>query len=572
PRGGKIVQGPLWDFDRAFADSDDGRGFNPRRWRSADGDGGTDPFNPGGTFNNPWYSVMFTDPDFWQAWIDRYQELRKTTYSLTNLMAKIDFYGNQVREATSREYARWRGSGGSDTSPRSGTYSADGLTYTFPSPGTWQGEINFTKYWFSNRVAFIDGNFLNRPVFNTNGGAVPAGFALTISASTVEANSTIYYTLDGTDPRLPGGGLNPAAKSNLNSAVITLTNNARVFARNWNASHHNLTGANNPPISSSWSGPTVDTFVTQTPPLRITEIMYHPAPPPAGSTNATHDFEYIELQNVGARSLDLQGYQLSGGINFTFGNYVLGANQTVVLVRNLAAFQSRYWGAVTVAGVYTNNLSDGGEHLVLTGPLQEPVLDFSYNDSWYPATDGLGFSLVIRDPAGPTALWNSKEGWRPSGTPGGSPGTSEATPATIPPIVVTEALTHTDPPMVDTIELFNSTSNSVELGGWFLSDDRHRPAKYRIPEGTLIGPGGYLTFTTNQFGLGTNGFALSSLGDQVYLFSGDAQTNLTGYSHGFEFGAAPNGVSFGRYVTSEGKEEFVLQSVNTLGTNNAYPR
>ena len=168
PRDGKIVQGPLWDFDRAFADSSDDRGFNPRRWRSGSGDGGTDAFNPNcSIFCNPWYGQLFTDPDFWQRWIDRYQELRKTLYALTNLYAKIDGYGSQVREATSREYARWAGSGASDTTPRSGFYSGDGFSYTFPTPGSWQGEINFTKYWFSNRVDFMDSQFLNPPALSS---------------------------------------------------------------------------------------------------------------------------------------------------------------------------------------------------------------------------------------------------------------------------------------------------------------------------------------------------------------------------------------------------------------------
>ncbi|HTL56672.1 MAG TPA: lamin tail domain-containing protein [Candidatus Limnocylindrales bacterium] len=572
PRNGKLVQGPLWDFDRAFADSDDGRGFNPFLWRSNDGDGGTDPFNPGWTFNNPWYGVMFTDPDFWQKWIDRYQDLRKTVYHLTNLMAQIDFYGNQVREATTREYARWRGSGGSDTSPRSGTYYADGLTYTFPTPGTWQGEINFVKYWFSNRVAFIDGNFLNPPSFSTNGGPVPSGFVLSINSGTVEPNSTIYYTLDGTDPRLPGGGINPAARASLNKATITVTGNSRIFARNWNGNHYNLTGPGNPPISSSWSGPTVATFVTATPPLRITEIMYNPLPPPPGGTNDNSDFEYIEFQNTAGAAINLSGYRLSGGIDFTFGNYVLGAGKTVLLVRNPAAFQSRYPGVTNVIGNYTNSLNNSGDHLILTGPLQEPILDFSFNDTWYPATDGLGFSLVIRDPNGPANAWNTKEGWRPSGSLNGSPGVAETIDPAIPGILITEALTHTDLPMVDTIELFNPTPSTVDLSGWFLTDDRHVALKYRIPNGTSIGPGRYLTFTTNQFGTGTNGFSLSSTGDQVYLFSGSTKTNLTGYAHGFDFGAAPNGISFGRYVNSQGDEQFVLQSANTLGTNNAYPR
>ena len=70
---------------------------------------------------------------------------------------------------------------------------------------------------------------------------------------------------------------------------------------------------------------------------------------------------------------------------------------------------------------------------------------------------------------------------------------------------------------------------------------------------------------------GSNAFALSSLGEEVYLFSGDG-TNITGYRHGFEFGAQVNGVSFGRYVTSDGLEHFVTQKANTLGAANAGPK
>jgi hypothetical protein len=572
PRSGPIVQGPLWDFDRAFCDSNDGRGFNPRRWRSGDGDGGTDPFNPCNTFENPWYGRMFRDPDFWQRWIDRYQELRTGVYHLTNLMERIDYYGEQVREATAREYARWRGSGGSDTSPRAGTMSADGFTYSFPVPGTWQGELDFVKYWFSNRVAFFDSNFLNPPTFSTNGGLVPSGYPMTITASTVEANSTIYYTLDGTDPRLPGGGVNPAAFSKLNSKVLTINTNTRVFARNFNTAHHNLTGANNPPISSSWSGPRVATFYTSIPPLRISELMFNPAAPPAGNTNSNENFEYIEFQNTSGASINLRGYCLSGGVDFTFGNYVLGAGKYVLVVRDQAAFQSRYPGVTNIAGAYTNNLENAGERLVLSGPLQEPVLDFSYNDTWFVTTDGLGFALVARDPNAPVTSWNSQDGWRVGSVPNGTPGAAEPAPPAVPAILVTEALTHTDPPEVDSIELFNPSTNRVDLGGWFLSDDRHEPKKFRFAAGTYLSPGGYGVYTTNDFGIGTNGFELSSVGDAAYLFSGDANTNLTGYGHGFDFGPAPNGISFGRYLNSQGAEQFVLQSVNTLGTNNASPR
>src|SRR5262249_32455936 len=76
---------------------------------------------------------------------------------------------------------------------------------------------------------------------------------------------------------------------------------------------------------------------------------------------------------------------------------------------------------------------------------------------------------------------------------------------------------------------------------------------------------------TSSFGAnGANSFGLSSSGDQVYLFSGDG-TDLTGYAHGFSFGAAAKDVSFGRYVTSTGNEDFVAQTSTTLGGPNTGP-
>ena len=417
PRNAPIVQGPLWDFDRSFGTctSDDQRGFNPRRWRSAAMDGGTDMFNPGNTFNNPWYGVLFTNPDFWQSWIDRYQDLRRTVYSTSNIMFLIDYFGDQVREAAPRDAARWAaaangGDDSSDTSPRSGTVSGDGLTYTFPTPGTYQGELDFAKYWFSNRLDFVDTNFLNPPAFSSNGGAITSGFTLTVTAATRESNSAIYYTLDGTDPRLPGGAVSPKAYSGLNAVTVTLTNNARIMARNWNAAHRNLTGANNPPINSSWSGSTVGTFIVSTPQLAITEIMYNPPAAPSG-TNGNDQYEFIELKNVGSKALNLVGVSFTNGIQFTFTvtNALtnLGPGQYLVLVRNQAAFRARYPNVTNIAGQYDGALGNSGNRLYLEGPFKEPILDFRYDPQWYPVTDGAGFSLVIRNENAPFSTWTN---------------------------------------------------------------------------------------------------------------------------------------------------------------------
>ena len=138
-------------------------------------------------------------------------------------------------------------------------------------------------------------------------------------------------------------------------------------------------------------------------------------------------------------------------------------------------------------------------------------------------------------------------------------------------MLVNEALTRTDPPAVDTVELWNPGADPAEIGGWFLTDDPGHPRKYRIPDGVVLPADGYVTFDETQFDAGGQGFALSALGDELYLFSGDG-TNLTGYAHGFAFGAADVAVTFGRHVDSLGREHFVAQATNSLGHPNAGPQ
>jgi hypothetical protein len=309
--------------------------------------------------------------------------------------------------------------------------------------------------------------------------------------------------------------------------------------------------------------------------LRITEIMYNPSPAPAINSDA-QQFEYVELKNIStSTTLNLTGVRFANGVDFNFtGSAVtsLAPGQIVLVVHNQSAFTARYGSGFSIAGQYTGSLNNGGETLRLEDVVGEKILEFAYDNTWYPITDGLGFSLVIVNENAPWDTWGLKSNWRASGQLNGSPGMTDPQPPAQPPARVNEALTHSDPGS-DWIELYNPASTNVNVGGWFLTDDFFNPMRYRIPAGTTLAPGSYLVFTgTNSFELGANGFVLSEYGEQVYLFSGDATTNLTGYYHGFDFGAAPNGVSFGRYITSQDQEHFVLQSTNTSGTNNALPR
>jgi len=313
--------------------------------------------------------------------------------------------------------------------------------------------------------------------------------------------------------------------------------------------------------------------------LRVSEIMYNPSPL-AGNTNNPQEFEYIELVNTSPSvTLNLNGVRLTNGVDFAFaGSAVtsLGPNGRVVVVRNLAAFTARYPSAPSVAGQYVGLLDNAGERLRLLDASNEEILDFSYNNSWYPVTDGLGFSLVNTNLTGEPDSWGAKSSWRPSGVLQGAPGQSDPPGPAFAPIRISEVLANTDPPQRDTIELFNPTQNPVNIGGWFLSDDFTNAMKYRVTNGCIIPAGGFVTFDETLF---TNAatalvpFALSSLGDEIFVFSGDpASTNLTGYIHGFDFGASDNGVSFGLYVDSQTNEHFVAQRTLSLGSANVGPR
>ena len=100
---------------------------------------------------------------------------------------------------------------------------------------------------------------------------------------------------------------------------------------------------------------------------------------------------------------------------------------------------------MNIAGVFGGNLANDGERLTLVGALSEPILDFEYDDDWYPVTDGPGFSLVIVDDQAALNTWSFRESWRPSGLERGSPGSGDPAPAVIAKVFVNETITHTDP-------------------------------------------------------------------------------------------------------------------------------
>lgn len=167
---------------------------------------------------------------------------------------------------------------------------------------------------------------------------------------------------------------------------------------------------------SPWSGLAEAVFavgpVAQN--LRISEIMYHPLDP---------NTEFIELTNIGTSTLNLHFVKFTDGVDFTFPSVELAPDKYLLVVQDRAAFEAKYGPGLPVAGAYSGNLNNAGEHVELQDAAGQIIHSFTYKDGWYNVTDGLGYSLTVKEPTStdPNTL-GQKSVWRPSTAPGGSPG------------------------------------------------------------------------------------------------------------------------------------------------------
>jgi hypothetical protein len=313
--------------------------------------------------------------------------------------------------------------------------------------------------------------------------------------------------------------------------------------------------------------------------LRITEIMYNPA-----DTNNPNDpnKEFVELKNIGTEALNLNLVKFTKGIDYTFPDINLAPNQYIVVVKDPAAFIAQYGASVNIAGQYSGSLANNGERIRFEDAIGRQILDFTYSDGWRKITDGDGFSLTVINPASNDSNdWSQKDFWRASALSGGSPGWDDS--GVIPnpgAVVINEIFAYSTSGGSDWIELHNTTTEPINIGGWFISDSDANLVKYEIAAGTTIAPGGYIVFDDRHHfdnpGSGNPGchtpFDLSKNGETVYLSSGLAGA-LTGYRQSQDYGTSEPGVSFGRYYkSSTGDYDFVAMSAATPGAANAEPK
>jgi hypothetical protein len=345
------------------------------------------------------------------------------------------------------------------------------------------------------------------PAFSQHGGRIAAGYSLFLT--NLSPGATVYYTTNGTDPRVYGSGAISPGAILYPGGAVSLPRTTVVKARSL--------------FNGSWSALNEATFVVAelVSPLRITEIMYNPVGGDA--------YEFLEIKNTGNLAVDLDNYYFEG-ITYAFApGTSIGPGATLVLANNASptAFAARYPGVV-VAGYYGGSLANGGERIAIKNPAGVTMVSVSYRDSggWPTAADGGGASLELIDVAGSSG---DPANWQASAA-NGSPGQANSLPAIRPVVlneVAAENLTavNNGGTYPDWVELFNTTASPVNLAGWSLSDDGNA-RKFVFPAGTTLAANGYLVIwcdsvTNTTPGL-HSGFALDREGDNLFLY--DAQT------------------------------------------------
>jgi hypothetical protein len=165
---------------------------------------------------------------------------------------------DEVKKAIVTETARWGDNRVvSDYTQASWLVTQNGLFANY-FPNRTTTVLNQLK----NRGLFPSA--VNAPTFSQHGGTFATSPTITITNP--NGAGTIYYTLDGTDPRLDNGNVSPNAVAYAGGIPITETH--RVFARVVNGTNRSTAEDR--------------TFTVDVNALRIGEVMYNPAPPAPG--------------------------------------------------------------------------------------------------------------------------------------------------------------------------------------------------------------------------------------------------------------------------------------------------
>ena len=260
--------------------------------------------------------------------------------------------------------------------------------------------------------------------------------------------------------------------------------------------------------------------------IQVTEIMYNPpsevktskkAKSSVETSTKSNDtsYEFIEFYNEKADRLDLGQWQFTQGIKLQFPEGTTIEPRTYFLVaKNPEKLKQWYaksydWMIdVPVFGPFQGSLNNRKDHLRLSDPAGGAIIDFAYSDrgQWPMAADGTGHTLTK---ISPRLHPNRAENWRLSTNIGGTPGKADKPPhlhqnrhnlasVVINEIAISPSHKGRRKSSPISVEIYNPTANTVDISGYWLSDNPTKLKRYQVPEGTQVSAGGHVVFNPDQ--------------------------------------------------------------------------
>ena len=155
--------------------------------------------------------------------------------------------------------------------------------------------------------------------------------------------------------------------------------------------------------------------------ILINEIHYNPL-------GVSENSEFIELWNNSNQSIDISGWTVSDGVNYSFpAATFIPANEFVVITHNPVMFITEHPTVKFVYGPFEadTKLSNGGERIALSDSEGTVINETTYSDSypWPETADGGGASLELKHPA---MDLNESYSWSASFLTGGTPGSTNS--------------------------------------------------------------------------------------------------------------------------------------------------
>ncbi|MBN8680935.1 MAG: CotH kinase family protein [Chitinophagales bacterium] len=304
--------------------------------------------------------------------------------------------------------------------------------------------------------------------------------------------------------------------------------------------------------------------------VHINEFQYHP---PFNYDTG----DWLEVSNRADTAISLQGWQIRHGLEqFVFDEQAaIAPGGFLVLCQDTALFHTFHAGVQAIAGNTHWGLDNKSGKIALYNPAGELMHSVRYTDAypWPILADGQGATVELREGLD----GNLPEDWQESQVLLGSPGAPNSQPQAIAGLFVNEILasnTHTLPDeqgeFDDWFELYNSTSDTLNIGGLCFTDDVAKPCKWQtplhFPARTAIPPHGFLLlWADEQPGQGVlhAGFRLSAGGEMVAIF----QRSTDGYEEieRLSFAQQNPDISWGRYP--DGSTQTIFMAPTPGATN-----